>query len=264
MTCKHDSFRFLHVLLWFGRKNGSARSFQVRKNCWDRARWLVKYWWTEIQIRLLVIFDRLSHLHFERFSNLAFFVRIQKDPKRLVRADGATLKGRFSLGLHFRLGAIPMPISRSLISNSQIILFSKFPSVHCKSFPQFLETLRKNIFRKRIFLKFWGMCGSTVCRSCRFRQELSNEYLLAKFGVDIAENERLKFWMWFRPTVGSLEIWTVTVSENPTQIPESWNLKCEPNLDCINNKTFWVVQCVVHNSTSNPNESSAVWNSRIF
>ena len=25
------------------------------------------------------------------------------------------------------------------------------------------------------------------CKSCRSRQELSNEYLLAKFGVDIAE-----------------------------------------------------------------------------
>ena len=29
-------------------------------------------------------------------------------------------------------------------------------------------------------------------KSCRSRQELSNEYLLAKFGVDTSENEPLK------------------------------------------------------------------------
>ena len=32
----------------------------------------------------------------------------------------------------------------------------------------------------------------SLCKSCRSRQELSNEYLLAKFGVDTAENEPLK------------------------------------------------------------------------
>ena len=33
-----------------------------------------------------------------------------------------------------------------------------------------------------------------VCKSCRSRQELSNEYLLAKIGVDTAENEPLEVW----------------------------------------------------------------------
>ena len=32
------------------------------------------------------------------------------------------------------------------------------------------------------------------CKSCRSRQELSNEYLLAKIGVDTAENEPLEVW----------------------------------------------------------------------
>ena len=36
------------------------------------------------------------------------------------------------------------------------------------------------------------LSGATACKSCRSRQELSNEYLLAKFGVDTAENEPLK------------------------------------------------------------------------
>ena len=31
-----------------------------------------------------------------------------------------------------------------------------------------------------------------VCNSCRSRQELPHEYLLAKFGFDTAENEPLK------------------------------------------------------------------------
>ena len=37
------------------------------------------------------------------------------------------------------------------------------------------------------------LSGAKVCKSCsRSRQELSNEYLLAKIGVDTAENEPLK------------------------------------------------------------------------
>ena len=34
--------------------------------------------------------------------------------------------------------------------------------------------------------------GAKVRTSCRFRYELSNEYLLAKFGADTAENGSLK------------------------------------------------------------------------
>ena len=34
--------------------------------------------------------------------------------------------------------------------------------------------------------------SANVSRSCRSRQDLSNEYLLAKFGVDTAENGPLK------------------------------------------------------------------------
>ena len=38
-------------------------------------------------------------------------------------------------------------------------------------------------------MTFSGLSGAKVCKSCRSRQELSNEYLLAKFGVDTEENE---------------------------------------------------------------------------
>ena len=34
--------------------------------------------------------------------------------------------------------------------------------------------------------------AAKVCKSCRSRQELSNEYLLATIGVDKAENGRLE------------------------------------------------------------------------
>ena len=36
------------------------------------------------------------------------------------------------------------------------------------------------------------LSGAKACKSCRSRQELSNEYLLAQFGVGTAENEPLK------------------------------------------------------------------------
>ena len=44
------------------------------------------------------------------------------------------------------------------------------------------------------FLKYWGLSGAKACTSCRSRQELSNEYFLAKFGVDTEENEPYKVW----------------------------------------------------------------------
>ena len=49
--------------------------------------------------------------------------------------------------------------------------------------------------RKKIdeqFLKYWGLSGAKACKSCRSRQELSNEYFLAKFVVDTEENEPCK------------------------------------------------------------------------
>ena len=51
---------------------------------------------------------------------------------------------------------------------------------------------RKNV--DEFWLKFWSLSGAKVCESCTSRQELSNEYLLAKIGVDTAENEPLKVW----------------------------------------------------------------------
>ena len=55
---------------------------------------------------------------------------------------------------------------------------------------QFCKMLPKNVKKiDETFLKYWGLSGAKACKSCRSRQELSNEYLLAKFGVDTEENE---------------------------------------------------------------------------
>ena len=43
-----------------------------------------------------------------------------------------------------------------------------------------------------ISLDFLMRNGAKVCKSCRSRQELSNDYLLAKIRFDTAENEPLK------------------------------------------------------------------------
>ena len=44
-------------------------------------------------------------------------------------------------------------------------------------------------------LKFCEWSGAKECQSDRARQELSNEYLIAKIGFDTAENETLKVWI---------------------------------------------------------------------
>ena len=58
----------------------------------------------------------------------------------------------------------------------------------------------------RNLLTRWGLSGAKICESCRSRQEASNEYLLAKIGVDTAENETLRVWKWFWRAVGNLDI----------------------------------------------------------
>ena len=41
-------------------------------------------------------------------------------------------------------------------------------------------------------LKYLGLSGAKTCKSFRSRQKLSNEYFLAKFGVDTEENRALQ------------------------------------------------------------------------
>ena len=50
-----------------------------------------------------------------------------------------------------------------------------------------------------ILLKYWGLSGAKACKSSRSRQELSNEYLLVKIGVNTAENEPLEVYLIIKP-----------------------------------------------------------------
>jgi hypothetical protein len=59
-----------------------------------------------------------------------------------------------------------------------------------------------------ILLKYWGLSGEKACTSCRFCQERSNEYLLAKIGVDTAENEPFKVHLIFK-------LWDLIFTEPP-------------------------------------------------
>ena len=58
----------------------------------------------------------------------------------------------------------------------------------------FFPGLDQDLFPPHGFPRFLGFDSKTVQRSalCRSRRELSNEYLLAKFGFDTAENEPCK------------------------------------------------------------------------
>ena len=75
------------------------------------------------------------------------------------------------------------------------------------------------------FLKYRGLSCAKACKSCRSRQELSNspcpfsqssfrtdsysnKYLLAKIGVDTAENEHLKVHFIFK-------LWDLIFTEPP-------------------------------------------------
>ena len=64
-------------------------------------------------------------------------------------------------------------------------IFTNFFGNVCKICKQFDENL----------LKFCEWSGAKEYQSDRSRQELSNEYLIAKIGFDTAENEPLKVWI---------------------------------------------------------------------
>ena len=63
-------------------------------------------------------------------------------------------------------------------------IFADFLGMTCKICKQFDENV----------LNFCEWSGAKEFRSDRSRQELSNEYLIAKIGFDTAENEPLKVW----------------------------------------------------------------------
>ena len=66
---------------------------------------------------------------------------------------------------------------------------------------------------------FCEWSGAKECQSDRSRQELSNEYLVAKIGFDTAENEPLKVWITDHtldhiPSLLPCEIWLIYRSNN--------------------------------------------------
>ena len=76
----------------------------------------------------------------------------------------------------------------NLRENPRILIkLSKYPSNFIKNHQNCWHFLRI----------FWVLSGAKDCMSCRSRKTLQNEYLVAKIGVDTAENEPLKVWGWF-------------------------------------------------------------------
>ena len=99
---------------------------------------------------------------------------------------------------------IYMFLHRSDLNTSENIrqIVSHFSEFFRQNFTKFDTKMKKignSLFHSRknvddCWPKFGDLSGVKVCKSCRSRQELSNEYLLAKIGVDTAENEPLKVW----------------------------------------------------------------------
>ena len=73
--------------------------------------------------------------------------------------------------------------------------FNRMRPKECWKIASSFENLAENAKKvDTILLKYSGLSGAKACKSCRSRQELSNEYFLAKFGVDTEENEPCKVW----------------------------------------------------------------------
>ena len=88
--------------------------------------------------------------------------------------------------LHF--GQIWRKFSKNL---AKFAKFWKKTGKNSAIFNEHFENRETRIFSPHGFPRFLGFDSKAVQRSalCRSRRELSNEYLLAKIGVDTAENE---------------------------------------------------------------------------
>ena len=66
---------------------------------------------------------------------------------------------------------------------------------NCRKIRIFAE-IRANMWKKfdEFLRRFWVWSGAKVCKSCRSRKMLKNEYLVAKIGFDTEENEPSKVW----------------------------------------------------------------------
>ena len=87
--------------------------------------------------------------------------------------------------------------THSLFSGFFLCRSSKWPAASCLMASRFLVFSFFGVVLARSFFPHFSIMDSkTVQRSalCRSRRELSNEYLLAKIGVDTAENEPLEVW----------------------------------------------------------------------
>ena len=69
-------------------------------------------------------------------------------------------------------------------------------------------------FVDEFLLKYCGLSGAKACKCCRSRQERSNEYFLAKIGVNTDENEPLKVHL-------SFKLWDLIFTEPPRPLEGS-------------------------------------------
>ena len=78
-----------------------------------------------------------------------------------------------------------------------------------------------------LLLNCWDWSGAKECTSCRSRKMLQNEYLLAKIGVDTAENE---------PDV---EVWSISFTCTSCVEPRPAAHRRSPG--CPRRKCLWAV-----------------------
>ena len=133
----------------------------------------------------LLSIQRSSNEHYKHTEK----AKTKRQPKR-SQDNGYSTKGtQISSAYSFVILAIlfAAPFHRS----------SKWLAARCLMASRFLVFFLFGVVLARPFFPHFSPVDSkTVQRSalCRSRRELSNEYLLAKIGVDTAENEPLKVW----------------------------------------------------------------------
>ena len=95
----------------------------------------------------------------------------------------------FSTGCFYYLGPEPCQCPHEICSGT-FILGSVSGNINWLYYLVFFDFWKFWIFSPKI----WVPSGAKVCKSCRSWKMLQNDYLVAKIGVDTAENEPRKEW----------------------------------------------------------------------
>ena len=142
----------------------------------------------------------MKHLHrfqiFRQFSNLFSQIWLKKRHTSLFSGICREIRTKFHQNSQNKIQNSTQKMKKNRKLKIHLLIREKMLTIFGWNFEIWAVQKYVNLIHLHYFIFNFGsfLPKTHKCKSCKSRQELSNEYLLAKIGVDTAENEPLKVW----------------------------------------------------------------------